>query len=93
MEVRTRKMSKLTKKLDVRITEDEYREVHKQRDCFRFTTLSDLMRGHIETGICYRIDFDKLSEVAKEISIIGDKINQIAATVNSTLQIKTINKG
>lgn len=41
----------------------------------------------IHTGICYRIDYKGLSDVAAEIARVGNNINQIAAVANSTKEV------
>lgn len=89
-------MSKLTKSICTRITEDEYVAVHNQVDNFGFGSVNDLIRAYIQTALCFRFDYDKFFDVAAEISVVGDKINQIAKEVNSTLvvteeQIKMLN--
>ena len=89
-------MSKLTKSICTRITEDEYIEMHKQKEYFGFSSVNDLIRAYIQTALCFRFDYDKFFDVATEISVVGDKINQIAKDVNSTMvvtgeQIKMLN--
>lgn len=89
-------MSKLTKSVCTRITEDEYVAVHNQVDYFGFGSVNDLIRVYIQTALCLRYDYDKFFGVAKDISAVGDKINQIAKEVNSTMvvtgeQIKMLN--
>lgn len=42
---------------------------------------------YIHTGICYRIDYKGLSEVASQIARVGNNINQIAAVANATSEI------
>ena len=75
-------MKQLTHDMHIRITEDEYNELLKQRDFLGFTSYSTLIRSYIHTGICFRIDYDGLYEVATQISHIGNNINQIAAIAN-----------
>ena len=77
-------MNKLTKSVCTRITEDEYIEMHKQKEYFGFSSVNDLIRAYIQTALCFRFDYDKFFDVAIEISAVGDKINQIAKEVNST---------
>lgn len=77
-------MSKLTKSVCTRITEDEYIEMHKQKEYFGFSSVNDLIRAYIQTALCFRFDYDKFFDVAKNISAVGDKINQIAKETNST---------
>jgi len=89
-------MSKLTKSICTRITEDEYIEMHKQKEYFGFSSVNDLIRVYIQTALCFRFDYDKFFDVAKDISEVGDKINQIAKEVNSAMvvteeQIKMLN--
>lgn len=80
-------MSKLTKSICTRITEDEYVAVHNQVDYFGFGSVNDLIRVYIQTALCLRYDYDKFFGVAKDISEVGDKINQIAREVNSTMVV------
>ena len=89
-------MNKLTKSICTRITEDEYVAVHNQVDYFGFGSVNDLIRAYIQTALCLRYDYDKFFGVAKDVSAVGDKINQIAREVNSTMvvtgeQIKMLN--
>jgi len=77
-------MSKLTKSICTRITEDEYIEMHKQKEYFGFSSVNDLIRAYIQTALCFRVDYDKFFDVAKNISVVGDKINQVAKEVNFT---------
>ena len=77
-------MSKLTKSVCTRITEDEYVAVHNQVDYFGFGSVNDLIRAYIQTALCLRYDYDKFFGVAKDVGAVGDKINQIAKEVNST---------
>ena len=89
-------MSKLTKSICTRITEDEYVAAHNQVDYFGFGSVNDLIRAYIQTALCFRFDYDKFFDVAEKISAVGDKINQIAKEVNSMMvvtgeQIKMLN--
>ncbi len=77
-------MSKLTKSICTRITEDEYVAVHNQVEYLGFGSVNDLIRAYIKTALCFRFDYEKFSDVAKEISVVGDKINQVAKEVNFT---------
>ena len=80
-------MNKLTKSICTRITEDEYVAVHNQVDYFGFSSVNDLIRAYIQTALCLRYDYNKFFGVAKDISAVGDKINQIAREVNSTMVV------
>ena len=77
-------MSKLTKSVCTRITEDEYIEMHKQKEYFGFSSVNDLIRAYIQTALCLKYDYDKFFDVAKDVSAVGNKINQIDKEVNST---------
>ena len=77
-------MSKLTKSICTRITEDEYVAVHNQVEYFGLGSVNDLIRAYIQTALCFSFDYGKFFDVAKDISAVGDKINQIAKEVNST---------
>ena len=75
-------MKQLTHDMHIRVTEDEYNELLRQRDFLGFSSYSTLIRAYIHTGICFRVDYDGLYEVATQISRIGNNINQIAAIAN-----------
>ena len=65
-------MSKLTKSICTRITEDEYVAVHNQVEYFGLGSVNDLIRAYIQTALCFSFDYGKFFDVAKDISAVGD---------------------
>jgi len=80
-------MNKFNRRIYIRITQNEYDELMKQKDFLGFSSYSNLIRAYIHTGICYRIDYNGLFEVATQISRIGNNINQIANVANMTCEV------
>ena len=75
-------------RIEILLNHEEYEELKKQKEFLGFTTFSKLIRTYIHTGICYRIDYSALYEVATQISRVGNNINQIAAVANTDKSIK-----
>lgn len=74
-------------RIEIMLNDKEYEELKKQKDFLGFSTFSKLLRTYIHTGICYRIDYSALYEVATQISRVGNNINQIAAIANTDKSI------
>lgn len=75
------------KSLYIEVTEEEYKEVMKQKKFLNLSSYSDLIRMYIHTGVSYRFDYSAFSDVATELSRIGNNINQIARAVNESRSI------
>lgn len=82
-------MRKSTRRISVRITQDEYESVYKQLAYFDMGSVSELIRAYIRNGLCLRYDYNKLHDIANKISEVGIKFNQIAREANSTCLVTT----
>ena len=77
-------MSKQTKQIHLRLTEDEYNKLMEQKEFLEMPTYAKLLRMYIHTGICYKIDYSGFEELATQISRIGNNINQITKVANES---------
>lgn len=80
-------MANKTHRIQIRLSDDEYKHLQKQKEFLDCPSYASLIRMYIHTGICYRIDYKGLSDVAAEIARVGNNINQIAAVANSTKEV------
>ena len=80
-------MANKTHEIHLRLSETEYQKLLEQQRFLDCPSYASLIRMYIHTGICYRIDYKGLSEVASQIARVGNNINQIAAVVNATSEI------
>ena len=90
-------MANKTREIHLRLSETEYQKLLEQQRFLGCPSYASLIRMYIHTGICYRIDYKGLSEVASQIARVGNNINQIAAVANATseitpLQLKDVKK-
>ena len=76
-----------TREIHLRLSETEYQKLLEQQRFLDCPSYASLIRMYIHTGICYRIDYKGLSEVASQIARVGNNINQIAAVANATSEI------
>ena len=76
-------MATNTRRILIRVTEDEYNRMLQQMNDLGLSTYSDLIRLYINTTVCFKADFDGLFEVSHQIAKIGNNINQIARAVNT----------
>ncbi len=80
-------MANKTREIHLRLSETEYQKLLEQQRFLDCPSYASLIRMYIHTGICYRIDYKGLSEVASQIARVGNNINQIAAVANATSEI------
>ena len=80
-------MANKTREIHLRLSETEYHKLLEQQRFLDCPSYASLIRMYIHTGICYRIDYKGLSEVASQIARVGNNINQIAAVANATSEI------
>ena len=80
-------MANNTKGIFIRVTDEEYEELIRQKEFMDFASYSELIRMFINNNVCLKIDFNGLFEVATQISKIGTNINQIAKAVNESHSI------
>ncbi|MCI7131205.1 MAG: MobC family plasmid mobilization relaxosome protein [Lachnospiraceae bacterium] len=80
-------MANKTHEIHLRLSETEYQKLLEQQRFLGCPSYASLIRMYIHTGICYRIDYKGLSEVASQIARVGNNINQIAAVANATSEI------
>lgn len=80
-------MANKTREIHLRLSETEYQKLLEQQRFLDCPSYASLIRMYIHTGICYRIDYKGLSEVALQIARVGNNINQIAAVANATSEI------
>ena len=80
-------MAKNTRRIQIRVTDEEYAELIRQKEFMNLKTYSDLIRMYINNNVCFAVDYRGLFEVATQISRIGNNINQIAKAVNETHSI------
>lgn len=80
-------MANKTREIHLRLSETEYQKLLEQQRFLDCPSYASLIRMNIHTGICYRIDYKGLSEVASQIARVGNNINQIAAVANATSEI------
>lgn len=80
-------MAKNIRRLDLRVTEEEYQELLRQKDFLNLPSYCSLIRMYINNAVCFNINFDGLFEISTQISRIGNNINQIAKAVNESHSI------
>lgn len=83
-------MANKTREIHLRLSETEYQKLLEQQRFLDCPSYASLIRMYIHTGICYRIDYKGLSEVASQIARVGNNINQIAAVANATSEINPL---
>ncbi len=77
-------MANNTRRIQIRVTDEEYSELIRQKEFMKLTSYSDLIRMYINNNVCFNVDFSGLHEVSTQISRIGNNINQIAHAANET---------
>ena len=80
-------MANSTRRIYVRLTEEEYTELMRKKEAMGFKTYSSVLRMFIRYGICLSVDFDPFYENATQIARVGNNINQIAKAVNESKDI------
>ena len=80
-------MAKNRKGIYIRVTDEEYAELLRQKNFMNLPSYSDLVRMYINNAICFNVDFNGLFEVAAQIARIGNNINQIARVANESNDI------
>lgn len=80
-------MANSTRRIYVRLTEEEYTELMRKKEAMGFKTYSSVLRMFIRYGICLSVDFDPFYENATQIARVGNNINQIARAVNESKDI------
>lgn len=78
-------------KRDIHVTlllsKAEYDEMKNQMKFLEINSNNKLLRSFIYDGLCFKVDYSGLYEVATQISRIGNNINQIARVANETGEI------
>ena len=77
-------MAKNSRRIQIRVTDEEYEDMLRQKEFLNHKTYSDLIRMYINNAVCFTADFNGLFEVSHQIAKIGTNINQIAKAVNET---------
>ena len=80
-------MANNTRRIHIRVTDEEYAELIRQKEFMHLPSYSDLIRMFINNNVCFTVDYRGLFEVATQIARIGNNINQIAKAVNETHSI------
>ena len=80
-------MSKKSKEIHLKISEEEYSMLKQQQDFLKYSSVSQVIRAYIHSGHCYRFDMSGLYDFSTQISRVGNNINQIAAAVNETYSV------
>ena len=74
---------KLKKELHIRLSNEEYSALQKWQGWLGMSTMNDVIRTFIRSGVGYKFDYSEHSHYAVELSRIGNNINQIAYRVNA----------
>lgn len=82
-------MANKTHEIHLRLSEDEYNKLKQQQEFLDCPTYASLIRMYIHTGIAYKIDYSGFSDLALEVSRIGNNINQVAMVANSTKSVSS----
>ena len=77
-------MAENNRRIFIRVTEEEYNELLKQKEFLHLPSYSSLIRMYINNAVCFHVSLDGLFELSTQISRIGNNINQIAKVVNET---------
>ncbi len=80
-------MAKDKHAISVILNDEEYMELHRQKEYLGYSHYSDVIRNYIHTGICIKFDYSAFFEVATQIGKIGVNINQITKAVNESHSI------
>lgn len=76
-------------RIEVSLTDEEYNLLLAQKEFLGIPTYAKLIRMYIRTGICYKIDYTGIHEIASQISRVGNNINQIAAVANESKNLSS----
>lgn len=78
-------------KRDIHVTlllsKAEYDEMKNQMKFLEISSNNKLLRSFLYDGLCFKVDYSGLYEVATQISRIGNNINQIAKVANETGEV------
>ena len=69
------------------LSKTEYEEMKNQMKFLEISSNNKLLRSYIYDGLCFKVDYGGIYEVATQISRIGNNINQIAKIANETRSI------
>ena len=78
-----------TRRIQIRVTDEEYAELLRQKEFLGFSTYGDLIRMYINNAVCFHVSFDGMFETATQIARVGNNINQIAKVANETRDISS----
>lgn len=73
----------LKKELHIRLSDNEYYALQKWKEWLGVSTMNDVVRMFIRSGVGYKFDYSEHSHYATELARIGNNINQIAYRVNT----------
>lgn len=73
-----------TKTLNIRFTENEYRDIEDKRQQFGYKSKSTYVRDCVKTRVNLSVDKADFSETNRLMKAIGNNINQIAVHLHST---------
>ena len=76
-------MGNKTKRIDIRVTEDEHRKIKEEAEK-NFTTMSALLLSRFERSITINLDTSVYKDLVIEFKRIGNNINQILRRINET---------
>ena len=76
-----------TRRIFIRVTEEEYKELFRQKAFMHLPSYSSLIRMYINNAVCFNVNLDGMFELSTQISRIGNNINQIAKIANETQTI------
>lgn len=78
-------------KRDIHVTlllsKTEYDEMKNQMKFLEISSNNKLLRSFIYDGLCFKVDYSGLYEVATQVSRIGNNINQIAKVANESGEV------
>ena len=80
-------MANNTRRIFIRVTEEEYKELLRQKAFMHLPSYSSLIRMYINNAVCFNVNLDGMFELSTQISRIGNNINQIAKKANETQTI------
>lgn len=69
---------------NIRLSKNEYLQIQRKMELANTTNFSSYSRRMLTEGLVIHKDFSDLKELIKQLSIIGNNINQIAKKLNGT---------
>lgn len=69
---------------NIRLSKNEYLQIQRKMELANTTNFSSYSRRMLTEGLVIHKDFSDLKELIKQLSMIGNNINQIAKKLNGT---------